>query len=183
MPTCVRPHCAIRSHNHEHELQGPELQHSESPQTNNCYEVHDHELQAPEFPKTSCTFAELLGYSQHFCDIALKTNYYDDKFLIDDYNFLFIGPDTNCSNCSTYSYKKFICTKILKPLMIKTDSSTVLDIKKLGILYIFSMLRTPIGQSVLKSHKLFNKTVNEKYKQFLDEAKYDLHFVEQLTKL
>lgn len=176
MSTCVRPHCAIRSHHHEHEVQPPEVQHQEVQQTSYfTYEVSNMTLQAPEVPANPCTFAELLQYSQHFCDIA-KTSYFDDKSLIEDYIILF--NDVGCVNLNYY-----LCSKIIKDLLIKADDQMIKNDRKLGILYIYSMLRTPIAQFALKNYEKFNKAVKEKYNEFLNESIDDLHFVNQMMSI
>jgi hypothetical protein len=167
MSTCVRPHCAIRSHHHEHEEQPPEVQ--QTPYFH--YEVSNMTLQAPELPANPCTFAELLQYSQHFCDIA-KSSYFDDKSLIKDYMVLF-----NDGGCNI---KYYLCTKIIKDLLVHADDQIIENDRKLGILYIYSMLRTPIAQFVLKNYEKFNKAVEKKYNQFLIESIDDLHFVNQM---
>jgi len=175
MSTCVRPHCAIRSHHHEHEVQLPEVETQEVQQTSYFrYQICNQDLQVPELPANPCTFAELLQYSQHFCDIA-KNSYFDDKSLIEDYMVLF---NVGCVNVNYY-----LCTKIIKDLIIKADDQIIENDRKLGILYVYSMLRTPIAQFVLKNYEKFNKAVHEKYNQFLNESIDDLHFVNQMMSI
>ena len=176
MSTCFRPHCAIRSHHHEdvqlpeHEIQDPEVEETYR------YEIDKNEIQVPDFPTTPCTFAEFLQYSQHFCDIA-KNSFFDDKSLITDYIFLF--NDHRLSNL----VKKHLLTKILQPLMLMMTDMVIIDNRKLGLVYIFSILRTPIGKYVLKDHELFYKTVHKKYIEFLNESQDDLYFIEQMSKI
>jgi len=112
-----------------------------------------------------------LQYSQHFCDIA-KNSYFDDNSLIEDYIVLF---NVGCVNVNYY-----LCTKIIKDLIIKADDQIIENDRKLGILYVYSMLRTPIAQFVLKNYEKFNKAVEKKYNQFLNQSIDDLHFVNQM---
>ena len=125
---------------------------------------HYHELLKP------LTFAEKLGYLPKFCDVANKYFLNNEK-LFEDYDFL-IKPE-----CLLEEKK---CVNIIFNMLRLVNKEKNEELKKLRILYLFTMVSTPFWiytTYVNKSHRLLY-SIKDAYHRMLKCD--DVEFVDQI---
>jgi len=113
------------------------------------------------------TFAEYLNYSQHFCDVSKKYNL-NDKDFINIYK----------------SYKNNIVKSvaIIRDFLISIETEKDIELKKLKVLYIFSLVETSGFQRLTEKNKVLYDSIRECYNRILNETKDEL-FIEQLLRI
>jgi hypothetical protein len=137
MKPCIRPHCAIRSHNHER-----------------------------------MTFAKYHNYLPKFCDIANRYSL-DDKDLIKKYVSL-----TDC----TIEKSQMNCVQMFRDMLSDIEAEIKgSELKKLRILYLFTIISSPVGTLLrIKNPKLAD-IIDETYQRLLIEGKNDKEFITQIV--
>ena len=116
-------------------------------------------------------FAKSLGYLPKFCDIAI-CNRLNDKELLDNYIFL-----TDQKN--VYSERKK-CLKIFRDMLCSIDQESSKELKKLKILYLFTMVSTPVCRYFKRENAVFAEAVNAAYYRALVQCNDDDDFVNQM---
>jgi len=115
---------------------------------------HHHTLQKLE------TFAQKLKYPPKFCDISTRCPI-NDKDLIDDYNFL-LDDSNYCKSSESRS-----CGGIFLKMLNFIEKELDLDLRKLLILYLFTMLNTPFGRKLKASRLDAEYAITEAYNRAL----------------
>lgn len=141
--SCSRPHCAIRSHNHE------------------IVERLDTQ-----------TFAEFLNYLPHFWTISRRYNL-EDKKLIKTYKY-FAYSD----NIKKEEFLEVITSMADKIINENKD----IELKKLQILYLYSILATKNINKIVKAYPKLISAVKDAFSRMLIESKDEL-FIEQMVKI
>jgi hypothetical protein len=136
---CTRPHCAIRSHNHE--IRGQ-------------------------------TFAEFLNYLPHFWTISRRYNL-DDKKLIKTYKYF-----EHSDNIKMEEFLEVI--KVMADAI--NNENKDIELKKLQILYLYSILSTKNINEIVKEYPKLIYAVKDAFNRILIESKDEL-FIEQMVKL
>lgn len=134
MNTCIRPHCAIRSHRHGE-------------------------------------FAKSLRYLPKFCEIALRYPI-NDRELIDNYDFLL--------DLSNLYSDKTKCLDIFRNMLISIEKEKNFELKKLKVLYLFTMVSTPICRILKRENVIFANAVTDAYYRALQQCSDDNDFVTQM---
>jgi len=139
MKSCIRPHCAIRSHNHD-------------------------------LSENTLTFAKLHNYLPKFCDIADRYPL-NNKELINNYNFLLKSYDENTK-------REYL--DIFINLLKSIDEETILELKRLRILYLFTMVSTPSAMLLRIINPELAEAIRSSYYRMLREAYDDEDFITQI---
>lgn len=116
---------------------------------------HHHDLRSYE---TGYTFAKLFKYLPKLCDIA--TCYpLNDKELIDNYNFLL--------DSTHYDLDKLKCVNIFFNMLNSVNNEMNLELKKLLILYLFTMISTPVGRILRIERANISEAIHSAYYRML----------------
>ncbi len=122
---------------------------------------HGHEL-------SDLNFARLHKYLPKFCDIADRYPL-NNKELHDNYNYLLKSERLD---------KK--CVEILRDMLIPLETEKNFELKKLRVLYVFSMCSTPVLSSVrIVSPKLAD-AIKSAYYRMLRQCYDDEEFITQI---
>jgi hypothetical protein len=118
------------------------------------------------------TFAEYLGYLPYFCDMSKKYKL-NDREMIENYISL---SDSFNSEFNNHKCVNIITNMISNIEAEKTDK----DLKKLRILYLFSIVSTPVAKGIIKKKVSLAEAVKNSYDRMLTQAYDDVNFVNQI---
>ena len=118
---------------------------------------HHHNLH--HYPSESgYTFAKLFKYLPKICDIALCYPL-NNQELIDNYNFLLYS--------NRYDMDKMKCINIFDNMLKSINKETNLELKKLLILYLFTMISTPVGRILRIKRADVSEAIHSAYYRML----------------
>jgi len=126
---------------------------------------HNHDIKGTQ------TFAEFLNYLPHFWTISRRYNL-DDKNLIKTYKYF---SSNKASKGEIITFIKDILSKI-------NNETKDIELKKIQVLYLYSMLYTPdLNKFIKQSEKLF-LAVKDAFSRAIIDVKDEL-FSEQMAKI
>jgi hypothetical protein len=115
-------------------------------------------------------FAKSLGYLPKFCDIAMCHRLNDKELM---HNYTFLNDQSN-----VYSNRKR-CIEIFRNMLFSINTENNFELKKLKVLYLFTMASTPVCRLLKRENLRFAESVRNAYYRALDEC-HDDDFVNQM---
>ena len=116
-------------------------------------------------------FAKSLGYLPRFCDTAMRHRLNDKELM---HNYTFLNDQSN-----VYSNRKK-CIEIFRNMLFSINTENNYELKKLKVLYLFTMVSTPVCRLLKRENAVFSEAVLEAYYRALGQCQDDIDFANQM---